>query len=266
MDQYANRVLQRFVEQSQSMDEHVLTAILVRFWIHGFTTFVLTSSLKALNVVIRMEPIQKYPFNVRSFFTPNGKKAVGAGLELWRGYFQSIRPSVGRLIVNVDISTGMMYKAGTLIELCLDFLGRPGQEPHLLSPAKGFPDRERLRLQKFLKGLQVKIETKTSGPSKFAGIRGISREGADKIMFDHNGTNISVAQYFRQHLNQPLRYPSVICIEVLFRAYFSINVFLKILRLEKARCTHWNSALCLRVFPGVKCHPTSQERWSNFLP
>lgn len=181
----------------------------------------LTSSPKALNVVIRMEPIQKYPYNVRSFFTPQGKRTVGSGLELWRGYFQSIRPSVGRLIVNVDISTGMMYRAGTLIDLCLDFLGRKGADPKILSPEQGFPDRERLRLQKFLKGLQVKIETKTSGPQRFGGVRGLSREGADKIIFDHNGTKISVAQYFRQHLNQPLRFPSVICIEVLFRAYFS---------------------------------------------
>jgi len=187
-------VLQRFVEQSQSMDESVLTAIM------------------ALNVVIRMEPNQKYPFNVRSFFTPQGKRAVGGGLELWRGFFQSLRPSVGRLIVNVDTSTGMMYRAGTLIDLCLDFLGQ--QDPLVLSPAKGFPDRERIRLSKFIKNVKVKIETKTSGPQRYRSIQGMSRTGADQTMFDHNGTQMSVAQYFKQQLNQPLRFPSLPCVEV----------------------------------------------------
>ncbi len=180
----------------------------------------LTPVLKALNVVIRMEPNQKYPFNVRSFFTPQGKRAVGGGLELWRGFFQSLRPSVGRLIVNVDTSTGMMYRAGTLIDLCLDHLGQ--QDPLVLSPAKGFPDRERIRLTKFIKNLKVKIETK--GPQRFRSIQGMSRTGADKTMFDHNGTQMSVAQYFKQQLNQPLRFPSLPCIEVLFPRNLSTKV------------------------------------------
>ncbi|KAK2460730.1 hypothetical protein APHAL10511_007200 [Amanita phalloides] len=197
-------VLQRFVDQQQSVDENVLTAIM------------------ALNVVIRMEPIQKYPFNVRSFFTPEGKKAVGGGLELWRGYFQSLRPSMGRLIVNVDTSTGMMYRAGPLIELCLEFLGHPGR-PELLSPAKGFPDRERLKLQKFINNLKVQISTGTSGPPKFGVIRGISRFGADKITFDHNGTRTNVAQYFRQKFNRPLRYPDMVCVEIGKGAMFPLE-------------------------------------------
>ena len=182
----------------------------------------LTPVPKALNVVIRMEPNQKYPFNVRSFFTPQGKRPVGGGLELWRGFFQSLRPSVGRLIVNVDTSTGMMYRAGTLIDLCLDFLGQ--QDPLVLSPAKGFPDRERIRLGKFIKNVKVKIETKTSGPQRYRTIQGISRTGADKTMFDHNGTQMSVAQYFKQQLNQPLRFPSLPCVEVLFPRNFSMEV------------------------------------------
>lgn len=61
-----------------------------------------------------MAPTQKYPFNVRSFFTPQGAKPIGGGLVLWRGYFQSIRPSPGRMLVNIDISTGAMFKVRAL--------------------------------------------------------------------------------------------------------------------------------------------------------
>ncbi|KAF8635579.1 hypothetical protein AX15_000229 [Amanita polypyramis BW_CC] len=189
-------VLQRFVDQKQSIDENVLTSIM------------------ALNVVIRMEPNQKYPFNVRSFFTPQGKRAVGGGLELWRGYFQSLRPSIGRLIVNVDISTGMMYKEGSLIDLCLDFLGISNGNPEMLSPSRGLSDRDRLRLRGFLKGVKVQIKTTTSGPQRFRVIQGLSRTGASEIIFDNNGVQTNVVKYFREKLNQPVRFPSVLCVEV----------------------------------------------------
>jgi eukaryotic translation initiation factor 2C len=54
-----------------------------------------------------MEPTMKYPFNIRSFFTDQECKRIGGGLELWRGYFQSVRPAIGRILINIDISTGM---------------------------------------------------------------------------------------------------------------------------------------------------------------
>lgn len=128
-------VLARFLEGKQSHDNTVLTAI------------------TALNVVIRMEPSLKYPFNVRSFFTNRETKDIGGGIELWRGYFQSVRPAVGQMLINVDISTGTMYKPGPLIKLCLDFFGKDNAA--ILAPSRGLPERERIRLQRFLTGIRV---------------------------------------------------------------------------------------------------------------
>lgn len=190
-------VLQRFILGQQSHDNTVLTA------------------LTALNVVVRMEPTMKYPFNVRSFFTDRETKDIGSGIVLWRGYFQSVRPAVGRLLVNVDISTGTMYKAGPLIDLCLDFLGRPGQ-PQLLSPQKGMPDRERIRLQRFIAG--VRITTTYTGERVRKTprvVKKLSSAGANNLSFTmRDGKTMTVAQYFRELLNRPLRFPDNICVEV----------------------------------------------------
>ncbi|KIK94706.1 hypothetical protein PAXRUDRAFT_827744 [Paxillus rubicundulus Ve08.2h10] len=190
-------VLQRFIMGKQSHDNSVLTA------------------LTALNVVIRMEPTMKYPFNVRSFFTDRETKDIGGGLVLWRGYFQSVRPAIGRLLVNVDISTGTMYKPGPLLDLCLEFLGRPGQY-NLLSPRHNMPDRERLRLQRFISG--VRIMTTYSGERVRKTprvIKKLSSAGASDLSFTmRDGTTMTVAQYFKSLLNRPLRYPDNICIEV----------------------------------------------------
>ncbi|KAJ7157556.1 argonaute-like protein [Mycena crocata] len=192
-------VLQRFIQGKQSHDNSVLTAI------------------TALNVVIRMEPTLNYPFNTRSFFTNTEVKNIKSGLELWRGYFQSIRPTIGKMLINVDISTGTMYKAGPLLSLCLEYIGKDVADA--LAPTRGFPDRERLRLQRFISGIRVVITHAGAGPAGQVQnprvIKKLSTAGARAMTFTlREGKTISVAEYFRTTQNQPLQHPDVICCEV----------------------------------------------------
>ncbi|KAJ7754236.1 argonaute-like protein [Mycena maculata] len=191
-------VLKRFIDGDQSHDNTVLTAI------------------TALNVVIRMEPSMNYPFNVRSFFTNRETKDIGAGLELWRGYFQSIRPAMGRMLINVDISTGTMYKHGPLLRLALEYIGK--NDPNALSPKRGFPDRERLRLQRFIGGLRVLTTSAGPGGEQTQTprvIKKLSSAGASSLTFQmREGQTMTVADYFRSTQNKPLQFPDVICAEV----------------------------------------------------
>lgn len=43
-----------------------------------------------MSVKSNLDSPRKYPFNIRSFFTPTEKKDIGLGIELWRGYFQCV--------------------------------------------------------------------------------------------------------------------------------------------------------------------------------
>ncbi|KAF8993952.1 Piwi domain-containing protein [Cyathus striatus] len=134
---------------------------------------------------------------------------IGGGFELWRGFFQSVRPTIGRVLVNVDISTAMMFKSGPLIGLA------------------GLPDRERLRLQKFLVGVCVIVETErnTGGAPRKRAIKGLSKVGADQIMFPHDGQNISVAQYFQRKFGRALQFPKILCVELgTSKAYYPLEV------------------------------------------
>jgi eukaryotic translation initiation factor 2C len=171
-----------------------------------------------------MDPSLRYPFNVRSFFTDRETKDIGGGIHLWRGYFQSVRPTIGKMTINVDISTGMMYRPGPLIDLCLDFFGRD-RNPNRLSPSQGFPDRERLRLQRFLSG--VRIVTRHIAGSNARVIKKLTTAGANALNFTMRGGggSTSVANYFRQHANITLRYPGVICVEVRHSSYINSSVF-----------------------------------------
>ncbi|KAJ6548130.1 argonaute-like protein [Mycena vulgaris] len=188
-------ILHRFIQGQQSQDNTVSTALM------------------ALNVVIRMEPSQRFPVKGRSFFTPDETKSIGGGLVLWRGYFQSIRPAVGRMLINVDISTGVMYQPGPLIALCLAFLGRPINNPNVLT--EELPDRERLALGRFIAGIRVQTQDAGSRMERARVVRKLSKDGANRVTFImRGGQSKTVARYYEEVTSKPLRFPSLLCVEV----------------------------------------------------
>ncbi|KAJ7765995.1 ribonuclease H-like domain-containing protein [Mycena olivaceomarginata] len=162
-----------------------------------------------------MEPSQRFPVKGRSFFTSEGSKAIGAGLVLWRGYFQSIRPAVGRMLINVDISTGVMYQPGPLINLCLSFLGQ--NDPLILS--RNLDDRRRVKLARFLAGIRVETRDTSrnpgSGASRARVVRKLTQQGASDVTFVmREGRTMTVARYFQDTTGQPLQFPGLLCVEV----------------------------------------------------
>ncbi|KAF6748934.1 eukaryotic translation initiation factor 2C 2 [Ephemerocybe angulata] len=165
----------------------------------------------ALNIAIRMLPRKKYPSNARSFFIEDGKKALGAGLEVRRGYFQSLRPAIGRLLLNLDISAAVFYKPGPLIGTCLEFLGVPGGRVELLSPARGLRDSDLKRLAKFVHGMV--ITTRHTGKSRTHRVTGIAQPPSS-VKFKHDKFgNIDVVQYFKKQYNITLQYPGIVCVK-----------------------------------------------------
>lgn len=121
-----------------------------------------------------MAPSRQYPFNVRSFFTSQQQEDLqGFGITLWRGYFQSVRPSLAGMLVNLDISTGFMYKvclvnthsshsqpqclyqAGELIAVSLEYLGQPNARALAFKDRGGTLDEShRIRLGRYLRGVK----------------------------------------------------------------------------------------------------------------
>ncbi|KAG6483484.1 hypothetical protein ZIOFF_060132 [Zingiber officinale] len=59
--------------------------------------------IQALDIVLRESPSTKYTSVARSFFSPSfGHWApIGEGLECWRGYYQSLRPTQMGLSLNI---------------------------------------------------------------------------------------------------------------------------------------------------------------------
>ena len=169
-----------------------------------------------------MNPISKYPFDKRSFYTPQDKKDLGNGLELWRGIFQSVRPTIGKMVLNVDLKAGVMYKAGPLIRLCLGFFGKDvTAHPGGLLTADVFPRARRHELKKFLMGIRIQVR---STGNKMRTVTGLSDRGANAITFDLNGVETTVAQYYAS-IGHPLTFPGLICVQVCASQIVGLYVF-----------------------------------------
>jgi eukaryotic translation initiation factor 2C len=157
-----------------------------------------------------MKPSLKYPSDKRSFFTDLETRRIGGGLVLWRGYFQSVRPTIDRMLIRVDTSTTAMYCPGKLIDVALEYLGKPGR-PNALAPKHGLPNRERLRLQRFVTGIKVTILDADMQHI----VKGLTKESARDLTIEiGDGRTMTVAEYLQSQWNIQLQFPNVICAEV----------------------------------------------------
>jgi len=53
------------------------------------------TAIMALDVLIRHKPSMNYSSVGRSFFTPAGARQISGGVEVWNGFYQSARPTMG---------------------------------------------------------------------------------------------------------------------------------------------------------------------------
>ncbi|KAF9036079.1 Piwi-domain-containing protein [Hymenopellis radicata] len=195
--------LDRYTKREQSWDENVAT------------------TLAALNVAVKMQPASTHPSRGRTFYSLKHRVDVGGGLEAIKGFFQSIRPTFDRLIINIDIATGVTYRAGPLLDLFLSFLGakKPFHVASIFGPA--LSEHNRLRLQRFSTGLGV-LARSPNGDERSYGIYKLTKEGANTLEFERDGVSSTVAGYFAQS-NRPLRFPNVICIQTRRGAYIPLE-------------------------------------------
>ncbi|KAG8737204.1 hypothetical protein FRC10_008469 [Ceratobasidium sp. 414] len=171
----------------------------------------ISTALTAINVVVCMEPKMRYPHDSSFFFANKEMWAIGGGIELWRGYFQSVRPGLCSMLMNIDISTGTMYAPGPMIDVCRAILGN--NSPNALVPRLGLPDRERLRLGNILNNVRFKTTHKDKNgnvSTKSKVLKKISNVSAANYKFKlSDGAETSVAQYF-QSMGTSLQYPDYV--------------------------------------------------------
>jgi len=164
--------------------------------------------VNALNIVLRHEPSNKY-VSVRgvaghSFFPDPRVDCVslGAGLELWPGYHQSIRHSqIWKPLLNFDVANTAFFKEQSVIDYMREVCRlRQLREPRDVSK------QDLMKFEKSLKGLKIE-PTHRQGVVRRYKVMGITRTTASSTFFEGENGRISVEQYFQEKYNIRLRYP-----------------------------------------------------------
>ncbi|XBI85041.1 hypothetical protein VPH35_093243 [Triticum aestivum] len=166
-------------------------------------------TIQVLDVVLRESPSWNYVTVSRSFFsTTFGHRGdIGEGLECWRGYYQSLRPTQMGLSLNIDISATSFFKPVTVVQFVLEFL-------NLRDASRPLTDRDRIKIKKALRGVRVETNHQEDQIRRYK-ITGITPVPMSQLIFpvDERGTRMSVVHYFMQRYNYNLQYTSWPCLQ-----------------------------------------------------
>uniref|UniRef100_A0A0D9W0G8 Piwi domain-containing protein n=1 Tax=Leersia perrieri TaxID=77586 RepID=A0A0D9W0G8_9ORYZ len=131
---------------------------------------------------------------------------IGEGLECWRGYYQSLRPTQMGLSLNIDISATSFFKPVTVIQFVEEFL-------NIRDTSRPLSDRDRGKIKKALRGVRVETTHQDDQFRRYK-ITGITGPMSQLIFpVDESGKRMTVVQYFWDRYNYRLKYPSWPCLQ-----------------------------------------------------
>ncbi|KAJ7445738.1 hypothetical protein B0H11DRAFT_398467 [Mycena galericulata] len=168
----------------------------------------ISSALNLLNVFVQAQPKKDHLYNASSVFKFNKNTSDVVSirpLELWRGVFQSVRPTFDRIVVNVDTTVGVVVPKTSLVQLCWTHLRDEVNLNHL-----GPQDFQQLR--RFLRGIKVTVNHPGRLEPRAIKIRdlvqSVGEEVFEKTVRQKTGNvevlrkvSITVAQHFRDSYN-----------------------------------------------------------------
>ncbi|TFK93746.1 Piwi-domain-containing protein [Polyporus arcularius HHB13444] len=166
--------------------------------------------LQLCQLIVRQAPNfrHRFPAHSKSFYVADTAVDMDMGLQVWKGFFQSVRPTRGHLLLNVDHTAAPVYAPGPLLSTMLQFLKLrdPRDLQNLSRP-------EYLRLRSHLKGVVVRITVNSNvGPKPIVDLV----EEAGRQEFDNKeGVRVSVSQHFAsRYANGTVRFPRAIGVRV----------------------------------------------------
>ncbi|KAG9286308.1 hypothetical protein G9A89_014295 [Geosiphon pyriformis] len=168
------------------------------------------TGIMALDVLIRHHLSMLFTTVGRSFYTSQNSQVLSGGVEAWQGYYQSVRPARDKMMINVSLTASAFYEGGPVLQLVCKQLGKRSA----IELARGIPDNDRLKLEKSLKYLKVRVTHRGTSASQLRfRIIGLTELGANKLIFTGaDNLQMDVASYFETQYNYRLIYPYLPCV------------------------------------------------------
>ncbi|CAG8551942.1 6477_t:CDS:10, partial [Dentiscutata heterogama] len=114
------------------------------------------AGLRGLNALIHHMPSMKYTQFGESTYLPSTRKSLGGGVELWMGWFESVRPGQDSYFVNVNTTYTVFYEPGPLHSLIIKYL-------KLDNIPDRFTQQQQDKISELVHGLQFKAIHRPKG-------------------------------------------------------------------------------------------------------
>ncbi|KAK2498242.1 hypothetical protein MC885_014860 [Smutsia gigantea] len=194
----------------------ILSEVTKLHWDHHAGKRVCSTQVVDVKCRARARELKRYTPVGRSFFTASEgcSNPLGGGREVWFGFHQSVRPSLWKMMLNIDVSATAFYKAQPVIEFVCEVLDFKSIEEQ----QKPLTDSQRVKFTKEIKGLKVEITHCGQMKRKYR-VCNVTRRPASHQTFplqQESGQTVecTVAQYFKDRHKLVLRYPHLPCLQV----------------------------------------------------
>ncbi|RKO88986.1 Piwi domain-containing protein [Blyttiomyces helicus] len=166
-------------------------------------------AVTALSTVLRHVPAMCFTAVGANFYTPRDTAPLSGGLEVWRGYHQSIRVMMaGHLGVNVDVAATVFRKGEiSLVELACEILGCRNPADIIRVP------RYRERIATEIKDARVVTTHRGDAQKQRFRVGKVSQQNAQQYTFSNaDGVETNIAAYFEQQYGVRLQFPFLPCV------------------------------------------------------
>ncbi|TPX39954.1 hypothetical protein SeMB42_g06174 [Synchytrium endobioticum] len=168
-------------------------------------------AIMALDVILRHRPSLKFTTIGRCFYTADSAASISGGAQLWQGFHQSVRPTQGGMLLNLDVSATAFHQTGPVVDLVAQILGRNSvaELRYILT------ERDRNKIEKATKGLKIFVTHRGVMKRRFR-VTKLTSTPANRTMFAYGskGEEESVSTYFLHKYGIALQYANLPCLVV----------------------------------------------------
>ncbi|KAJ6500478.1 argonaute-like protein [Mycena sanguinolenta] len=193
---------------SRTAGKPIIPSSLNKLMLKGEGTVETTTATNLLQLLLTQSKNQASPNTGRAYFTPDDRQPLkGMPVELWRGFYQIVRPSIGRLLVTVDTTVAAFYKPGPLIDVCMELLN--AGNVRRLGLSENHEDYK--KIERHLKNRLISVKTRHGEPPRTKTVRALVPGPVGDYRFSPTGSGptTTVAEHFKQY-NVMLTYPGTI--------------------------------------------------------
>ncbi|PHU15618.1 hypothetical protein BC332_16823 [Capsicum chinense] len=167
-------------------------------------------ALQVLDIVLRELPTSRYCPVGSSFYSPDlgRRQPLGEGLESWRGFYQSIRPTQMGLSLNIDMCSTAFIEPLPVVDFVSQLLNRDVS-------SRPLSDADRFKIKKALRGVKLEVTHCGNMRRKYR-ISGLTSHATKELIFpvDERGTMKAVVEYFRETYGFVIQHTQLPCLQV----------------------------------------------------